>query len=42
MLDLDTSIRGNLMRKSIVEFPTIIIIMKDHKYSYDLYDSGKI
>lgn len=39
ILDLDMTIRGNLMKKSIVEFPTILIVLKDHKYSYDIYDS---
>lgn len=29
------------MRKSIVEFPTIVVVLKDHKYSFDIYDSGK-
>lgn len=41
LLDLDLSIRGNLMKKSIVEFPTILVVFKDHKYSFDIYDSDE-
>lgn len=41
LLDLDTTIRGNLIKKSVVEFPTILIISNDHKYAFDIYDSGK-
>ncbi|KAJ1531060.1 hypothetical protein ONE63_005889 [Megalurothrips usitatus] len=39
LLDLDATIRGNLVRKSVVEFPSILIVLKDHKYSFDIYDS---
>lgn len=41
MLDLDMSIRGNFMKKSLIEFPTILIVLRDHKYTFDIYDSGK-
>ncbi|XP_071445285.1 box C/D snoRNA protein 1 isoform X2 [Hetaerina americana] len=38
-LDLSMSIKANLKGKFIVEYPTIYVIMKDHKLMYNIIDS---
>ncbi|XP_046403072.1 box C/D snoRNA protein 1 [Ischnura elegans] len=38
-LDLSTSVKANLRDKFIVEYPTITVVLKDHKLMYEIIDS---
>lgn len=40
-LDSSLTIQECLQKKSIVEFPIIYLVLKDHAFGYDLIDSGK-
>lgn len=41
-LDMHFSLRRNLNKKKIIEFPTIYVVLKHQKDEYELVDSGKI
>ncbi|KAK0082182.1 hypothetical protein PV325_010922 [Microctonus aethiopoides] len=41
ILDLTLSLQENLARKSIIEFPTIYIVLKDHLDVYEIIDSDE-
>lgn len=38
-LDVRSSIRENLSRKTIIEYPTICLVLKDHSHMYEIIDS---
>ena len=38
-LDIRLSLKENLENKTIIEFPTIYIILKDHSYMYEIIDT---
>lgn len=40
-LDPTMSIRENLAKKLIIEYPTIHVLLKDHGCGYDVIDSGR-
>lgn len=40
-LDLTLTLKENLENKTIVEFPTLYVIMKDHSDIYEIIDTGK-
>lgn len=40
-LDLTLTLKENLENKTIVEFPTLYVIMKDHSDIYEIVDTGK-
>lgn len=39
-LDVRLSLKENLENKTIIEFPTIYIILNDHSYMYEIIDTG--
>lgn len=40
-LDVTLSLKENLARKTIIEFPSIFVVLKDHSDMYEIIDSGK-
>lgn len=40
-LDLTMTLRENFSHKTIIEFPTLYVILKDHSDMYEIVDSGK-
>ncbi|XP_012219228.1 box C/D snoRNA protein 1 [Linepithema humile] len=40
-LDLTLTLKENLENKTIVEFPTLHVIMKDHSYMYEIIDTDE-
>lgn len=40
-LDFTLTLKENLENKTIVEFPTLYVIMKDHSDMYEIVDTGK-
>jgi len=40
-LDLTLTLKENLENKTIVEFPILHVIMKDHSNIYEIIDTGK-
>lgn len=41
-LDMHLSLRENLKKKTIIEFPTIYVILKHRKEEFDVIDSGML
>lgn len=39
-LDLLASLKDNLKNRTIIEFPTIYVVLKEHAGIYDVIDSG--
>ena len=40
-LDASLTLKENLTRKSVIEFPTIFVVLKDHKHSFDILTPGE-
>lgn len=41
-LDVTCTLQENLENKTIIEFPTIYVILKDHSYAYEIIDTGML
>jgi hypothetical protein len=41
-LDPSLSLKTNLKEKTVIEFPTIHVVLKDHKDAFDILGSGKL
>ena len=41
-LDYTLSLAKNFAKKTIIEFPTIYVILKDHSDMYEIVDSGTL
>jgi len=41
-LDITLSLQENFENKTIVEYPTLYVIIKDHSSAFDIIDSGKL
>lgn len=40
-LDITLTLKENLENKTIIEFPTLYIVLKDHVDMYEIIDTGK-
>lgn len=40
-LDVTLTLKENLENKTIIEFPTLYVILKDHVDMYEIIDTGK-
>ncbi|XP_014473577.1 PREDICTED: box C/D snoRNA protein 1 [Dinoponera quadriceps] len=40
-LDLTLTLKENLRNKTIIEFPTLYVVMKDHSYMYEIIDTDE-
>lgn len=40
-LDLTLSLQENLKNKTIIEFPIIYVVLKNHSDMFEIIDSGK-